>query len=196
MCVLYYNRKQGGATIMIYVHLAEGFEEIEALTVVDVLRRADLPVKTVSIEGALDVVGRSGISVKADLDFSQADYKDCQMIVLPGGQPGTDNLMNNEDLVQRVMEFNQEGKYLAAICAAPMILGELGILTGKKATIYPGMESHLKQGDYKDMPVVVDGNIITSQGPATAMAFGLELVGILKGSVVKEETSKGLLFSK
>ena len=77
-----------------------------------------------------------------------------------------------------------------------MILGELGILTGKKATIYPGMESHLKQGDYKDMPVVVDGNIITSQGPATAMAFGLELVGILKGSVVKEETSKGLLFSK
>lgn len=179
---------------MIYVHLAEGFEEIEALTVVDVLRRADLPVKTVSIEKGLEVVGRSGISVAADIMFSEADYKNCEMLVLPGGQPGTSNLMNNQDLLKLIKEFYHEGKYLAAICAAPMILGELGLLTGKKATIYPGMESHLKQGEYKDMPVVVDGTVITSQGPATAMAFSLELVGILKGSAVKEETSKGLLF--
>jgi 4-methyl-5(b-hydroxyethyl)-thiazole monophosphate biosynthesis len=118
------------------------------------------------------------------------------MIVLPGGQPGTDNLMNNEDLMQKVMEFSQEGKYLAAICAGPMIFGQLGILADKKATIYPGMESHLKQGDYKDLPVVVDGNIITSQGPATAMAFALELVGILKGSDAKKEVAKGLLFKE
>lgn len=179
---------------MIYVHLAEGFEEIEALTLVDVLRRADLPVKTVSIEKTLDVVGKSGISVKADILFSEGDYKGCEMIILPGGQPGTSNLMNNEDLLKKIEEFHREDKYLAAICAAPMILGELGILAGKKATIYPGMESHLKQGEYKDNPVVVDGKIITSQGPATAMAFGLEIVGIMKGPEVKEVTGKGLLF--
>ena len=179
---------------MIYVHLAEGFEEIEALTLVDVLRRADLPVKTVSIEKTLDVVGKSGISVKADILFSEGDYNSCELIILPGGQPGTSNLMNNEDLLKKIEEFHREDKYLAAICAAPMILGELGILAGKKATIYPGMESHLKQGEYKDNPVVVDGKIITSQGPATAMAFGLEIVGIMKGPEVKEVTGKGLLF--
>jgi len=179
---------------MIYVHLAEGFEEIEALTVVDVLRRAALPVKTVSIEKTLDVMGKSGILVKADILFSEADYNRCEMIVLPGGQPGTTNLMNNEDLLKKIEEFHREGKYLAAICAAPMILGELGILAGKRATIYPGMESHLKQGEYKDNPVVVDGKIITSQGPATAMAFALKLVEIMKGSDAEEEVGTGLLF--
>ncbi|MDX9888054.1 MAG: DJ-1/PfpI family protein [Anaerovoracaceae bacterium] len=181
---------------MIYVHLAEGFEEIEALTVVDVLRRADLQVNTISMEKTLEVKGAHEILVKADIMFSQADYKICEMIVLPGGMPGTSNLMNNEDLGKKVLEFNQGGKYLAAICAGPMIFGELGILADKKATIYPGMESHLKQGDYKDIPVVVDGNIITSQGPATAMNFALELVGILKGSDGKKEVAKGLLFKE
>ena len=179
---------------MIYVHLAEGFEEIEALSVVDVLRRAELPVKTVSLEKTLDVIGRSGISVKADILFSQVNYKDGEMIVLPGGQPGTDNLMKNEELMKRVKEFHAEGKYVAAICAAPMILGELGIISGKEATIYPGMESYLKGGKYKDMPVVVDGNIVTSQGPATAMAFGLELVNLIKGEAAKREVANGVLF--
>lgn len=179
---------------MIYVHLAEGFEEIETLTVVDILRRAEISVKTVSMEKTLEVKGAHGISVKADIMFSDADYEECEMIVLPGGMPGTSNLMKNEDLLNRIKEFNQAGKNIAAICAAPMILGEIGMLAGKKATIYPGMENHLNQGEYKDMPVVIDGNIITSKGPATAMRFGLELVGVLKGSVVKEEISKGLLF--
>lgn len=179
---------------MIYVHLAEGFEEIEALTVVDLLRRAEISVKTVSMEKGLEVKGAHDILVKADIMFSDADYEECEMIVLPGGMPGTSNLMKNEDLLNRIKEFNREGKNIAAICAAPMILGEIGILDGKKATIYPGMESHLKQGEYKDMPVVVDGNIITSKGPATAMTFALELVGILKDEAAKEETSKGLLF--
>jgi 4-methyl-5(b-hydroxyethyl)-thiazole monophosphate biosynthesis len=179
---------------MVYVYLAPGFEEIEGLTVVDVLRRAQLPVKMVSIEKTLEVIGKSGIAVKADILFNEADYSDCEMIVLPGGQPGTNNLMNKSELMDVIKEFNNEGKYVAAICAAPMILGELGILKGKKATIYPGMESYLKQGEYQDVPVVTDGNIITSQGPATAMAFSLELVGILKGPGVKEETKKRLLY--
>lgn len=181
---------------MIYVNLAEGFEEIEALTVVDVLRRGELKVKTVSFEETLEVIGRSGISVKADILFSEinkADYQEGEMLVLPGGQPGTDNLMKNQELMESIREFNLGGKYIAAICAAPMILGELGILSGKKATIYPGMESYLKQGEYKDQAVVIDGNVITSQGPATAMEFALELVGILKGNAAKEEVAKGLL---
>lgn len=179
---------------MIYVHLAKGFEEVEALTIVDLLRRADLPVKTVSLERTLEVMGVHDVLVKADVLFSKVDYNDGKMIVLPGGQPGTSNLMEKEELMEKIKEYDEQGKYIAAICAAPMILGELGLLTGKSATIYPGMENFLKAGLYKDIPVVVDGNIITSQGPATAMAFALELINIIKGHDAQEEIRKQLLF--
>ena len=130
---------------MIYVHLAKGFEEIEALTCVDLLRRAGLPVETVSCDPARTVTGSHGISVEADTLFVSADYDGAEMIVLPGGMPGTTNLRAHEKLCQKIREFAAaEDKKVAAICAAPMILGQLGLLEGKKATIYPGMEEELK----------------------------------------------------
>jgi 4-methyl-5(b-hydroxyethyl)-thiazole monophosphate biosynthesis len=116
-----------GGIVMVYVHLAEGFEEIEALTVVDVLRRADIDVKTVSITGNEIVRGAHDISVSADILFDKADYKSCQMIVLPGGMPGTANLAKHEGLAAQLTNFAEEGKWLSAICAAPSVLGGLSL---------------------------------------------------------------------
>ena len=119
----------------VYVHLATGFEELEALSPVDVLRRGGVDVKTVSVTGEKTVVGSHGIPVTADLLFSEADYENCEMIVLPGGLPGATNLGAHEGLCGKIREFFSAGKYTAAICAAPMVFGALGILEGKKATI-------------------------------------------------------------
>ena len=178
---------------MIYVHLATGFEELEALTVVDVLRRASLDVKTVSLTREKEVTGRSDITVLADQWIGDTDYSLGEMIVLPGGQPGATHLLNHEELKERILQYHKERKYLAAICAAPMVLGAHGVLTGKKATIYPGMESHLRDGEYQDHKVVLDGHVITSQGPGTAMEFALTLVGIMAGEAMKDKVKKELL---
>lgn len=178
---------------MVYLHLAQGFEEIEGLTVVDVLRRADIEVRTVAIGNSLEVKGRSGITVLADLNFRDVDYDSGVMIVLPGGQPGSTHLLNDQGLKEKIMNYNKEGKYLAAICAAPMVLAAHGILKGKKATIYPGMENFLKEGIFSEGDVVEDENIITSRGPATAMKFALKLVELLSGKEKAEEIARELL---
>ena len=122
---------------MIYVHLATGFEEIEALTVTDILRRAGADVNTVSVTGEKTVEGAHGISVMADILFEEADYKNCEMLVLPGGMPGTLNLGKHQGLCRELGAAEEGGKWVCAICAAPMVLGNLGILEGKRATIYP-----------------------------------------------------------
>jgi len=166
---------------MVYVHLADGFEEIEALTVVDVLRRADIDTKTVSMEEGKMVRGAHDITVAADLMFAEADYEACEMIVLPGGQPGTTNLCKHEGLAKQLNAFAQSGKWLAAICAAPMVLGRLSLLKGKRATSYPGAKDELLGALYSEDRVVRDGKIITSRGAGTAMEFSLELVKLLKG---------------
>lgn len=178
---------------MIFVHLAEGFEEVEAITAADIARRAGLDAKLVSVTGELKVRGAHGITVEADLLFEEADYESCDMLVLPGGLPGAYNLRDHKGLCRRIALFNEEGKGLAAICAAPLVLGSLGILTGKKATIYPGMEKELKGAEALDFPVVRDGNIITSQGPATAMKFALAIVKHFKGDEAGEALEKDLL---
>lgn len=164
----------------VYMHLAEGFEEIEALTVVDVLRRAGIDAETVSMSGTLEVSGAHGISVIADKLFTEADYDSCDMIVLPGGMPGTKNLEAHDGLVNRLKQFANEGKWIAAICAAPSILGKMGLLSGKKATCYPGFERYLHGAEVSDDPVARDGKIITSKGPGTAMMFALKLTEVLK----------------
>lgn len=166
---------------MIYVHLATGFEEIEALSVTDVLRRAGADVKTVSVTGEKTVEGAHGISVMADILFEEADYKNCEMMVLPGGMPGTLNLGRHQGLCRELSNAAETGKWVCAICAAPMILGSLGILEGKRATIYPGMEGHLIGAEPISAAVVRDGNIITSMGPGTAMEFGFALTEFLFG---------------
>ena len=179
---------------MVYVHLATGFEEIEALTIVDVLRRAEVDVKTVSIMGEKLVLGSRDITVQADILFEEADYDDCEMIVLPGGMPGAANLGNHKGLTDQIKAFESAGKKLAAICAAPMVFGACGVLEGKDATIYPGMEEHLKGANPTGDNVTVCGNVTTGKGPALAMEFALALVEILKGEKVRKEVAEGLLY--
>lgn len=179
---------------MVLIHLAEGFEEVEALTVVDVLRRAGVDAETVSVSGAQTVCGTHGIEVKADLLFDEADYEACEMIVLPGGLPGATNLRDHAGLTARIREFAKAGKNLAAICAAPLVFGTCGILEGKEATIYPGMEAELAGAKATGENVTVCGNIITGKGPALAMEFALALVEKLKGVQVRENVAEGLLF--
>ena len=129
---------------MVFIHMAEGCEEVEALTCVDVLRRAGVEARMVSITGELLVKGAHGIEIKADMLFEDADYDECEMIVLPGGLPGATNLRDHEGLTARIKDFAKSSKPLAAICAAPLALAAHGALDAKKATIYPGMEEHLK----------------------------------------------------
>lgn len=181
---------------MIFVHLAEGFEEIEAVTAADILRRAGLDARFVSVTGRRTVTGSHGITVEAELLFEEADYNECEMIVLPGGLPGAYNLRDHQDLCRRIVFFAEEGKALAAICAAPLILGSLGILAGKKAAIYPGMEEELRGAEAIDFPVVRDGSIITAQGPASAMSFALSIVKYFKGEEAGEALEKDLLLQR
>ena len=177
---------------MVYVFLAEGFEEIEALTPVDLLRRAGVAVKTVSIDETSNiVVGARGISVNADITISEVEYDTAELIVLPGGMPGTINLTKCDSLMSKVDEYAKSGdvcKRVAAICAAPSkILGERGLLNGKKATCYPGMEGGMSGATAVTDSVVTDGNITTSRGMGTAVDFAVELVALICG---KEKASE------
>jgi 4-methyl-5(b-hydroxyethyl)-thiazole monophosphate biosynthesis len=178
---------------MVYLFLADGFEEVEALTVADVLRRAGVALKTVSIMKDLTVNGAHGVAVVADGLFEDADRARCEMLILPGGGPGTARLLAHEGLKTALTEFAAAGKRIAAICAAPMALARHGVLKGKKATIYDGMEDELKESEYIKEDVVVDGNIITSRGPGTAMAFALTLAGVLAGEDAAEKVRSDML---
>ncbi|MDR0886276.1 MAG: DJ-1/PfpI family protein [Clostridiales Family XIII bacterium] len=180
---------------MVLIHIAEGFEEIEALTVVDILRRADVEAKTVSIMGRRHVAGAHGIEITTDYLQADAPYDQAQMLFLPGGMPGASFLDKDTLLGEKLVEFAEAGKWVVAICAAPMVLGHLGIVKGKNATIYPSMEGELKGANViTDEDVVVDGNIITSRGPATSMAFALKLVEVLKGKALADEIAGNLLY--
>lgn len=168
------------------VYLADGFEEVEGLTVVDLLRRAGIETDMVSIMGRKEITGARKIPVLADKLFEEQDDPD--VIVLPGGMPGTLHLKAHEGLADLIRKADKEGKLLAAICAAPTIYGEMGLLEGKNATCYPGMEDKLLGANWQEQPVVVDGNFVASRGVGTAIAFALTLVTILKD----EETAKSL----
>lgn len=178
----------------VYVHLAMGFEEIEAVTIIDVLRRAGIETESISVAGDLLVEGAHGITVKADLMFDDADYKNCRMIVLPGGLPGTTNLGAHEGLMKEIKAFASQGRHLAAICAAPMVFGEAGLLKGRRAVIYPGMEAHLKGAVIGKGRVENDGNIITSKGPGTALDFAFAIVEAINGSGSAESVKKAMLW--
>ncbi|MGN0659978.1 MAG: DJ-1 family glyoxalase III [Emergencia sp.] len=179
---------------MVYVFLATGFEEIEALTAVDLLRRADIQVKTVSIMEERMVYGAHGVGVEADILFHQGDYAKAAMLVLPGGMPGTVNLCNHRELNEELTDFYRSGRPVAAICAAPMVLARAGILKGHQATIYTGMEDELAGAEHGEGNVVISGNVITSKGPGTAMEFALSLIRVLKGEPAAAEVAAGLLY--
>jgi len=170
----------------IIVPFAEGLEEIEAVTIVDVLRRAELNVTTAAV-GLNPVTGSHGISITADTLFSQCSADDFTCIVLPGGMPGSEHLRKNSEVISMLHHIHKQDGYIAALCAAPIVLGEAGLLEGKKATCYPGFEKYLRNADCTNSPVAVDGKIITGRGPGCAIPFALKLVEIFKGSKISEE---------
>ena len=160
------------------VILADGFEEIEALTVVDVLRRANITCHMVGFEA--QVTGSHAIQVQADRVFD-GDLSDYDMIVLPGGMPGSANLRDHELLIAELQKCEQVGKKVAAICAAPIVLNRAGLLKDKEFTCYDGVQEQIPEGHYLKETVVVDGQLTTSRGPATALAFAYNLVEQLGG---------------
>ena len=163
----------------VMVPFAEGFEEIEALTIVDVLRRAGIEIDMVGVVGSV-ITGGHGVRITVDKKLIEVKANDYDGIVLPGGDPGYMNLGRSSKLLEIINQLNAKGKLIGAICGAPSVLAKAGILENKKATIYPGMEKELPypRGDR----IVVDGNIITSQGPGTTMEFALKIVEILMGN--------------
>ena len=180
---------------MVYVFLADGFEEIEALTPVDLLRRAGVEAVTVSIyEGRKTVTGARKITVCADITIDEAVPDKADVIVLPGGMPGTVNLLECSKLMTIVDAQNANGKRIAAICAAPArILGAKGLLKGKKATCYPGLEEYLEGATPVTDSVVTDGNITTSRGLGTAVDFACELIRLLCGADKADEIRKSVV---
>lgn len=181
-------------TEMIYAFFAEGLEEIEGLAVVDVLRRAGIETEIVSITGNRQVTGSHNITIQADKCIQDVDIDRADVIFLPGGMPGTLNLAGCEELMKAVQHFYESGKRLAAICAAPSILGNLGILKGKKATCYPGFEDKLLGAEYCSDKVVTDGTITTAKGMGAAIELGLELIRILQGEEAAEKMKNSIIF--
>lgn len=175
---------------MIGVMLADGFEEIEALTPVDLLRRVGLEVKILGVTGPSAVSSR-GVRVFCDGILSEQDPALLEGVVLPGGSPGYRNLAQSTQLRTLCARLLEEEKLVAAICAAPTVLAGWGLLTGRKATCYPGMEPALGQSA-QDNDLVIDGNLITSRGPGTAMLFSLALVERLKGAQAAQKLARGL----
>lgn len=176
------------------VFLADGFEEVEALTAVDILRRGGVEVKTVSIMDNIMVKGAHNIEVKADEIFSEDIANTADIIILPGGGVGTQNLIKHEGVNNIVEKFITDNKYIAAICAAPSVLGVKGYLKNKTAVCYPGFEDKLLGANIGKNMVEIDGNIITSKGVGTAIEFALVLVGILEGIEVSQEIKRSIVY--
>lgn len=177
-----------------FLFLAKGFEEIEALSVVDIMRRAEIPVTTVSITNSKEVTGAHGITVTADTTYDEVDFKAAKWLILPGGMPGATNLAAHTSLCNLLKEHNAKGGNVAAICASPaVVLAPLGILDGKEATCYPGFEKALQKSKHTGKPVEADGNIITANGPASATLFALAIVAHTLGDKKSLDIAEGLL---
>ena len=178
---------------MVVIFLAQGFEETEALAPADLLRRAGIEVKLVGI-GGMEITGSHGITVRADLTDEELDFSDLEMMVLPGGLPGATNLEESRT-VQSFLTFCQENdRWIAAICAAPYILGRRGLLQGRRATCYPGYEKEFAGGTYTGAPVERDGKIITARGAGVALEFGLALVAALQDQEAADRIKVSIQF--
>lgn len=177
-----------------YLFLANGFEEIEALTVVDVMRRAGMDLKTVSITDSHTVTGAHGITVTADVLYSETDFITPEWLIIPGGMPGAEHLSKFAPLNTLLKNQAFSGK-IAAICASPgLVLGPLGILDGKEATCYPGFEKFMPDAIMRDTPVVALDRLITANGPSAALRFALAIVANSMGENIAQEVGSGMLF--
>ncbi|MDR0714133.1 MAG: DJ-1/PfpI family protein [Bacteroidales bacterium] len=179
----------------VFIFLADGFEETEAVATIDVLRRGGLETVAVSVSGTIAVTGAHRITMVADRLFSETDFSVAAMLVLPGGMPGAKHLNEHAELKALLNEHAEKGGKIAAICAAPIVLGGLNLLQGKRATVYPGYEQHLRGATIETGPVVKDGNIITGRGPGFALPFGLAIVEELQGKTKANEVANGLLLT-
>ena len=179
----------------VFAFLADGLEEVEALMVIDLLRRTHkIDVTMVSITGNEIVTGSHNIKIIADEVISNIDFEEGDMIFLPGGMPGTLNLGECAVLTDNIVEYNKKGKKLAAICAAPSVLGQLGVLSGKNATCYPGFEDKLTGAIYKGESVATDANVTTANGLGSALELGLELIRVLVDEESSEQVAKAIQY--
>ena len=174
------------------VYFATGYEEIEALAVVDVLRRGQVEVSMVGVS-AKTVVSARGISINMDTTLDEVNHDEVDMMVLPGGVPGIINLESNERLIKELKSFREQGKWLAAICAAPSILGSQGLLVGEKATCYPNYESKLIGCEHIDENVVVSGKVVTGKGAGVAIDFAIKILEVLKGKEIADQVRKSMI---
>lgn len=177
----------------VLVPLAQGCEEVEAVTIIDLLRRAKIEVVSAGLDDQ-PVIASRGVRLIPDTSLDAALKQNFDMIVLPGGMPGMTHLKNDPRIIALLKKMASDGKYTCAICAAPAVLAEAGLLSGKSVTSYPGFidKMNLPSVTYKTDAVVRDGKIITSRGPGTAMAFALELIEVLAGKVQRTEVEAGL----
>lgn len=178
----------------IAIFFAEGYEEIEALTVVDLCRRAGILVDMVSVTDSLQVTGAHGIPVVMDKMLAEVEFDTLDMLVLPGGMPGTRNLEQVPLLMEQVKAFAAAGKYIAAICAAPSVFGHLGLLEGKNACCYPGFEEELTGANVMFHPCEADGNIITSRGMGCAIDFSLKIIEKLKNDDTASQIGRQIIY--
>ena len=178
---------------MIYMFLAEGFEEVEALAPLDLIRRAGLEIKTVGV-GSKTVVGSHGIPVVADITENEFSDNAPDMVILPGGMPGTKNLDASKAVHKAIADAVKNDAYVCAICAAPMILGKIGLLRGKNAVCYPGFEEYLDGSTLPDKKVVCDGKVITAKGMGAAIEFGLAIVSALKDEKTADDLATATIF--
>lgn len=178
-----------------YIFLAPGYEEVEMLTVVDMVRRAKLDIDMVSITDRREVTSSHNVTVTADLLFAEADFSTAQMLILPGGIPGTPNLRAYEPLCDQLKAFAADHeKWVAAVCAAPTVLGELGILDGRQATCYPTFADQIICGAYLEQSVVRDGHVITSRGMGTCIEFAGEIITALKDRETAEQIKTAIVY--
>lgn len=178
------------------VFFAGGYEEIEALTVVDLCRRAGIEVTMVAVNGEQTVEGSHGIGVRMDAALSEVDFDSLDMLVLPGGMPGTKNLEACNALMEQLDRFYESGRWIAAICAAPGIFGHRGYLKGRMATSYPSFEAQLEGAEVTGSPAVCDGNVITGRGMGTAIAFGLLIVEKLISPEAAGRLAEGIVYER
>lgn len=176
----------------VFEMLAEGFEEVEALMPVDVLRRGGVDVKTVSTTDSRIVRSSHGVAIEADVMFDEAEFDGADMVLLPGGLPGATNLDVHVGVKRVLSDFAEQGKLIGAICAAPLVLGRSGLLSGKRATCYPGFEKYLEGATTTGELFTIDGKIITGRGPAAAFDYSLAVLSMLEGSKKADEVASGM----
>lgn len=179
----------------VYEFLADGFEEVEALAPVDILRRGGVEAVTVSLNDTPVVESAHGVKIVADMVFTSTDsFADADMLLLPGGLPGATNLRDHEGVRQALLAQADKGRRIGAICAAPLVLGSLGLLKGRKATCYPGFEKYMTGADYTAELFTEDGNIITGEGPAATLPYAYQILSYFAGREKADEVAEGMMY--